>query len=96
MHVLILRADLHIPAAQSLKAKRSVLVPMVRHLDAQSGVGAAEIDHADTWQRTSLGVSAVGNSVSHLEQVMDGVERYLWSRPDVDVLDLHRSWWDED
>lgn len=96
MHVLILRADLHLPASQSLKAKRSVVTPMLRHIDAQTGVAAAEVDYLDKWQRTVLGVSAVGGGVSHLEQTMDEVERYLWGRPDVEVLDITRSWWDEE
>ncbi len=96
MHVLILRADLHLPVSQSLKAKRSAVTPMLRHLDSQTGVAAAEVDHVDKWQRTTLGVSVVGGSVSHLERVMDDVERYLWSRPDVEVLELVRSWWDEE
>ncbi len=96
MHVLILRADLHLPATQSLKAKRSVITPLIRYIDQQSGVGAAEVDFSDKWQRTMVGVSVVGNAVSHLEQTMDEIERYIWSRPDVEVLELTRSWWDEE
>ncbi|MCP3992511.1 MAG: DUF503 domain-containing protein [Actinomycetia bacterium] len=96
MHVLILRADLHLPATQSLKAKRSVITPLIRHIDQQNGVAASEVDFSDKWQRTAVGISAVGNMVSHLEQTMDEIERYLWSRPDVEVLELTRSWWDEE
>jgi uncharacterized protein YlxP (DUF503 family) len=96
MHVLILRADLHLPSTQSLKAKRSVVVPIIRHLDQLTGVAAAEVAYHDKWQRVALGVSAIGGGVGHLEQTMDEVERYLWSRHDVDVLDLTRSWWDEE
>ena len=96
MHVLILRADLHLPATQSLKAKRSVVTPILRHIDGQNGVAAAEVDFLDKWQRTALGISAVGGGVAHLEQTMDEIERYLWARPDVDVLDISRSWWDEE
>ncbi|MEM7341898.1 MAG: DUF503 domain-containing protein [Actinomycetota bacterium] len=96
MHVLILRADLHVPAAQSLKAKRSAVTPVIRHIDGLNGVAAAEVDFSDKWQRTALGVSIVGNAVSHLEQTADEVERYLWSRPDIEVLDVQRSWWDEE
>ena len=96
MHVLILRADLHLPATQSLKAKRSVVTPMIRHIDQLSGVAAAEVDFADKWHRTALGISVVGNAIGHLEQVMDDIERYLWSRPDTEVLELARSWWDEE
>ena len=96
MHVLVLRAELHLPVAQSLKAKRSVVTPIVRHLDGQSAMAAAEVDHHDLWQRTVIGVTAVGNSVGHLEGAMDAAERYLWSRPDVEVLDMERSWWEDD
>lgn len=96
MHVLILRADLHLPTAQSLKAKRSLVTPMIRHVDQLSGVAASEVDFLDKWQRTALGISVVGNAIKHLEQVMDDIERYLWSRPDVEVLELARSWWDEE
>jgi uncharacterized protein YlxP (DUF503 family) len=95
-HVLILQLDLHIPASQSLKAKRSSITPIIRHIDQLAGVGSAEVDHHDTWQRTTIGVSAVGNSVSHVENTIDGVERFVWSRPDVEVLDAIRSWWDAD
>ena len=96
MHVLILRADLHLPVTRSLKAKRSLVVPIIRHLDQLAGVAAAETDHQDKWQRATLGVTVVGGGIGHLEQTMDSVERYLWSRHDVEVLDLARSWWDEE
>ena len=95
-HALLVDIDLHVPAARSLKAKRSAITPIVRHIDQLAGVGAAEIGHADTWQRSTIGVSAVGNSVSHVEQVIDGVERFVWSRPDVEVLEITRSWWDSE
>ena len=95
MHVLILRAELHLPSASSLKAKRSVLLSIVRHLDQRPGVAAAEVDHMDSWQRTAIGVAVVGNTVQHVEQTMDSIERYVWSRPEIDVLELTRSWWEE-
>ncbi len=95
MHVLVLRAELHLPAAQSLKDKRQVLSSIVRHLDQMSGVGAAEVDHQELWQRTAIGVTAVGNTASRVEQAMDGVERYVWSRTEIEVVDLARSWWEE-
>lgn len=95
MHVLTLRAEIHLPSASSLKAKRSVLLSMVRHLDQLPGVAAAEVDHHDVWQRAAIGVAVVGNSVGHVEQMMDSIERYVWSRTEIDVVDLTRSWWEE-
>lgn len=95
MHVLVVRADLHIPAAQSLKAKRSVLLSIIRHLDQIPGVGAAEVGHHDKWQRAEIGVTVVGNTVARVDEVADGIERYLWSRNEIELVDLVRSWWEE-
>jgi uncharacterized protein YlxP (DUF503 family) len=96
MHVLVASIDLHLPEAQSLKAKRSVILSIVRHLDQMHGVGAAEVDHLDVWQRAGLGVSVVGESVGHVSAVMDTVERHVWSRPEVEVLAFEQSWWEND
>lgn len=96
MFVLVAGIDLRVPAARSLKDKRSVVTSIVRTLDQMRGVAAAEVGHLDDHQRTFIGSSAVGGSVSHVEAVMDSIERYVWSRPEVEVLDIRRSWWEED
>ncbi|MGF1599929.1 MAG: DUF503 domain-containing protein [Acidimicrobiales bacterium] len=94
MHVLLVRAELHLPASNSLKVKRSIVTPLIRHLDQMAGVAAAEVDFHDKWQRTAVGVTVVGNQVGHVQAVGDTVERYVWSRPDVDVIELETVWWD--
>lgn len=96
MHVLVLRAELHLPQSRSLKAKRSVVKSALAHLQQRNGVGAAEVDHTEVWQRTALGVTVVAGDASRCEEVMDDVERMLWSLPDTEVLELRRSWWEGD
>lgn len=96
MHVLVLRAELHLPQARSLKAKRSVVKSALAHLQQRNGVGAAEVDHQQVWQRTTLGVTVVSGEPGHCESVMEDVERLLWSLPDTEVLELRRSWWEGD
>ena len=96
MHVLVLRAELHLPQARSLKAKRSVVKSALAHLQQRNGVGAAEVDHTEVWQRAALGVTVVAGDPGRCEQVMDDVERLLWSLPDTEVLELRRSWWEGD
>lgn len=96
MHVRIASVELHIPAARSLKAKRSVVTSIVRHLDQLNGVAASEVGHLDVWQRSRLGIAVVADTVSRVDQVMNSVERYVWSRPEIDVLDFELSWWDND
>lgn len=95
MKVLIGVIDLHIPAAQSLKEKRSVVTSLVRRIDQLHGVGAAEVGHQESWQRTTIGVTVVGDSPAQVTRLMDKIERDVWSRPDVDVLDITTDWWEE-
>ncbi len=96
MHVLALRADLHIPDAQSLKAKRSVVLSLVRTLDGWTSVAAAEVGAQDKWQRSVLGISIVGAEPGHIEEVADRVERHVWAAPGAEVLEIERSWMEHD
>lgn len=81
--------------AQSLKAKRSVVQSIVRTLDGWSSVAAAEVDHLDTWQRTTIGLAVVANSVERVGEVSSALERYIWRQPDVVVLSIDRDWWEQ-
>lgn len=96
MFVLVAAIDLHLPSATTLKEKRSVVTSIVRNLDQMHSVGAAEVGHLELWQRAAIGATVVGESVSHVESVMDNIERYVWSRPEIEVLDFERSWWEEE
>ncbi|MFV0523867.1 MAG: DUF503 domain-containing protein [Acidimicrobiales bacterium] len=95
MYVLVLRVELHLPTSQSLKAKRSLVTPIVRHLDRMTGVGVAEVDHQDLWQRATLGVTVVGSAPAVVERTADDIDRYLWSTNDIDIIESERSWWEE-
>lgn len=96
MFVLVAEIDLRMPQSQSLKEKRSIVQSIVRNLDQMHGVGAAEVDFHDDHQRVLIGSTAVGDSVSHVESVVDSVERYVWSRTEIEVLEIQRSWWEND
>jgi uncharacterized protein len=59
---------------------------------ARYGVAAAEVDHQNKWQRAGLGFAAVSDSPRHVEDLLDSVERFIWSHPELQVLAQHRSW----
>lgn len=92
MHVLTMRVDLHLGESRSLKAKRAALKPIIEGARRRFGVAIAEVDHADTWQRSSIGVAVVSNSPHHATEVIDEVERFIWSMPDIQVLGVERQW----
>ena len=95
-HAATLAIDLHLPHARSLKEKRAVVRPIVEGLRQRFEVAAAEVDHHDRWQRAEVAVAAVGSSVAHVAQVLDSAERFVWSRPDIEVLSVERRWLDGD
>ncbi|HXH56901.1 DUF503 domain-containing protein [Iamia sp.] len=88
--------DLHLPQSTSLKAKRAEIRPILDGVRHRFRISAAEVDHQDTWQRSALGFAVVSSSAAQVEGVLDDVERYVWSRPGVEVLDATRAWIEED
>jgi uncharacterized protein YlxP (DUF503 family) len=79
-YVAVLVIRLHFPDAHSLKAKRSELNAVKAHLRGRLGLSVAEVDHQDTWQRSTLTAALAARSVTLLEETTDGVERYLEAR----------------
>jgi len=88
----VLCIDLHLPQCRSLKDKRAAIKPILAGARQRYAVAAAEVDHQDRQQRALLGMAVVASSASHVEQVLDEVERFVWSRPEVEVLTAERTW----
>ena len=60
------------------------------------GVAAAEVDHQDKWQRAELGFAVVAGSEAHVRDVLDAVERFVWSFPEIEVIDSSLCWMEAD
>lgn len=95
MFVGALRFDLHLPHAHSLKEKRAAIRPIIDGARHRFQVAAAEVGSQDKWQRAELAVAAVAASAGHVTDVLDAVERFVWSFPELEVLSAERSWLDE-
>jgi uncharacterized protein YlxP (DUF503 family) len=94
VHVLAFVVDLRLPAAHSLKEKRAVLKTILEGARRRYQVAAAETDEQDNWNRAELGFSVVSPSVAHAQEVIDAVERFVWSFPEIEVLGTERLWLD--
>ena len=92
MHVAALSADLHLPRVHSLKEKRAVLRPILDGCRHRYKVAAAEVGYQDRWQRAGVGIAAVGSGAAQASQVLDSVERFIWSFPEVEVITMTRHW----
>jgi hypothetical protein len=96
MHVCALVIELHIAESGSLKAKRTVIKHLVETAKARFGVAAAEVGFQGQWQRSELAFASVAGSSRHVEDVLDSVERFVWSHPEVTVIGSNRTWLDTD
>lgn len=94
LHVAALSVDLHFSQVHSLKEKRAVIRPILDGCRQRFAVAAAETDHHDRWQRAALGFATVAGSPGHAGAVLDAVERFVWSFPEVEVLAMSRHWLD--
>ena len=94
MYVLALEVEVRIPLAQSLKDKRQVVKGLLEGARRRHGVSAAEVGHQDAWQRAALGFAVVASAVHQADAVMDAVEEFVWSHPELEVVDAVRSWLD--
>ncbi len=96
MHAAAVCFDLHVPESRSLKAKRSVVRPIVDGLRHRFHVSVAEVDHQDQWQRAAIAVALVAESNSQLERLLDSVERFVVNAPDVELLDQQTAYLDDE
>jgi uncharacterized protein YlxP (DUF503 family) len=92
VHAAALELDLHLPEPRSLKAKRAVVKPVIEGCRRRDGVAVAEVDHQDRWQRAGIGVAAVASSHHQLVEILDSVERFVWSFPELEVVSCERTW----
>ena len=67
----------HIPESHSLKEKRSVVKPILTHIQNEFKISAAEIGLQDNWQESLIGFSVVSSEPSHCESVLQNVYQYV-------------------
>ncbi len=85
MFVALLRLELRLPDATSLKDKRSVVKSLVADL-RRLNCAVAEVDHQDLRQRASLAVATVAGEGFHARKVLVSAEREVERNPAVELL----------
>ena len=96
MFACVLVIDLRIPLADSLKAKRATITPMLEGARRRHSVAVSEVGFQDDWRRSELAFATVASSETQAREILDAVERFVWSFPEVEVLQGRRSWLDDE
>jgi uncharacterized protein YlxP (DUF503 family) len=83
----IVRIELHIPAARSLKDKRAVVRGLKDRIRQRVHAAVAEVDHQDLWQRAALGVAVVSGERRQVDEQLQSVRRLVQSTHEAELLD---------
>ncbi|HZZ46498.1 MAG TPA: DUF503 domain-containing protein [Pseudonocardia sp.] len=86
MYVGVLELDVLFGDVGSLKAKRSLVRPLIAELRRRCEVAVAEAGHLDLHRRALLGVSCVAADAEHVTVVLNRCERMIADRPELDLL----------
>jgi uncharacterized protein YlxP (DUF503 family) len=79
MFVGVLRLTLYLPDPGSLKSKRHLLRSAIDRVKARFNVSIVEVGANDLWQRSVVGVSAVGNDHAFVNETLDKVADFIAS-----------------
>jgi len=94
--VLAGRFDLRLPGTRSLKDKRARIRPIVDRVRHRHHLSVAEVDRQDDLGRAVIEVAVVASSPGHATEVLDGIERLVWSAEGVEVISVERFWLEAD
>ncbi|MCU1496326.1 MAG: hypothetical protein JWM47_279 [Acidimicrobiales bacterium] len=84
--------DLRLPLANSLKEKRAIVNPILEGARRRHRVAVSEVGLQDQWRRSELAFATVASSEKQAREVLDAVERFVWSFPEVEVVASWRRW----
>jgi uncharacterized protein YlxP (DUF503 family) len=86
MYTGILRLEVTIPDAMTLKDKRRAVKSVKDRISHRFNVSVAEVDALDLLRSAVIGVAMVSNDQSHVNGALDQVVNYVRNDPNV-ILD---------
>lgn len=92
MHVLLIRLDLQIPCAHSLKEKRSQVKSLKDRLSSRFNAAVAEIDAQDSWQQAVIGICMISIDKSYLDKQYSLIETLVLEYTELELVNMTREW----
>ena len=77
MIIGVMSANLHLQGIGSLKEKRSIVKSVIGRLQSRFNVSISEVDHNDSKEVATLGISIVGNDKSFIESQLEAVAHFM-------------------
>ncbi len=97
MYVGALTLDLLLGDVRSRKQKRSAVRPVVAEVQRRfPAVSVAETGHLDLYRRAQIGVAVVSSTAAHCHEVLEGCERLVAARPEIELLSARQRLFSEE
>ena len=91
MVVGIVRFELHLPAARSLKDKRQVVRSMKERLRERVRAAVSEVEYQDLWQRAAIGLAVVAPDGGQVHELLQSARTIVESYFQVQLLDWQET-----
>lgn len=88
MRVAIGTLELHIPAVNSLKAKRQIIKSLVQRLRNRFNVSVSEVGSQDLWQKAELGMAVVCHNGAGADSIMEKIFSFVEQENGVDIINF--------
>lgn len=91
MVVGIVRFELHLPAAQSLKDKRQVVRSLKERLRERVRASVSEVEYQDLWQRAAIGLVVVAPDGAQVREMLNSARQIVDQYLQAQVLDWQET-----
>jgi len=91
MVVGIVRCEIHLPAARSLKDKRQVVRSMKERIRERVRAAVAEVEYQDLWQRAAIGIAVVAADGGQVRELLNSARNIVDQYAQAQVLDWQET-----
>jgi len=92
MHILLIKLNLLIPNAHSLKEKRRQIKSLRDRISSRFNASIAEVDELDNWQKSVIGVCLLSNDKSYLDKQYSLIEAVVLEYTELELMSADREW----
>ncbi|MDQ7039011.1 MAG: DUF503 domain-containing protein [Aquificota bacterium] len=77
MVVGVLKVEVFLPDADSLKAKRREIRSMKDRIRSRFNVSVSEVDNQELWQRGTIGIAVAGGDVGFVRETLESIRTFV-------------------
>jgi hypothetical protein len=93
MVVGLLQLEVRLPAARSLKDKRSVMNSLTEQLRGRFNIAVAQLEPTDKWQRAVVGIAALAEDRSYVDGLLRRVADWVRESRLVELVRVEQELW---